>query len=183
MQKDSEYYNELAKRAINDNEAFHELYEHFFKIIYNLLYSKVKNTAIADDITSDVFVKVFENLDKFDNTKAAFATWISRIMNRTYIDYLKRQSYRDYVEWDDYFSPPVPEHEQPEAQILIKENKKELLIALGKLSEREQQIIKLKYFADMTNKEIAETLDMSAGNVGIILFRAIGTLRNILDQK
>ena len=58
-----------------------------------------------------------------------------------------------------------------------------MMKAVSKLSEREQRIIELKFWADMTNKEIGEVLGISAGNVGIILFRAMGTLRGKLQNK
>jgi len=98
MPKDKEYYNALAEKAVKDNDAFSELYEHYFPIIYNLIYYKVKNAEVADDITSDVFVKVCENLQKFNSAKASFSTWISTIMNRTFIDYMRWQSHREFVE-------------------------------------------------------------------------------------
>jgi RNA polymerase sigma-70 factor (ECF subfamily) len=95
-------------------------------------------------------------------------------------DYYRWQSYRQNVEWDDVFSPAVDEKERPEGQLLIKEGKHELLLAIGKLGEREQRIIELKFWGDMSNKEIADTLGISASNVGVILFRAMGTLRQAL---
>ena len=81
------------------------------------------------------------------------------------------------------FSPAVDEKERPEGQLLIKEGKSELLQAVGKLGEREQRIIELKFWGELSNKEIAETLDISAANVGVILFRAMGTLRKILGEE
>lgn len=58
-----------------------------------------------------------------------------------------------------------------------------MIKAVSKLSDREQKIIELKFWADMTNKEIGEVLGISAGNVGIILFRAMGNLRGKLQNK
>lgn len=58
-----------------------------------------------------------------------------------------------------------------------------MLLALGQLSEREQRIIEMKFWGDMGNKEIADALDMSPANVGVILFRAMGTLRQILGRE
>ena len=51
---------------------------------------------------------------------------------------------------------------------------------MGKLSEREQRIIELKFWGEMSNKEIAQTLDMTPSNVGVILHRAMGTLKKVL---
>lgn len=176
-------WNIVAQQAIDDDNAFDELYEHFFPRIYNLIYARVKNSSVADDIVSDVFEKLVEHLGSFDSTKASFTTWLSRIATRTLTDYYRWQSHRQNVEWDDVFSPTVDKKEMPDGQLLEKEGKKELLLALGKLSEREQQIIELKFWGDMSNKEIADTLGISAANVGVILFRAMGTMRQLLGRE
>ena len=173
-------WNAIAQQAVANDEAFDLLYEHFFPRTYNITYARVKNAALADDIVSDVFIKMVEHLAEFDSSKASFATWLSRIAMRTLTDYYRWQSYRQNVEWDDVFSPAVDEKERPEGQRLIKEGKHELLLAIGKLGEREQRIIELKFWGDMSNKEIADTLGISASNVGVILFRAMGTLRQAL---
>ena len=57
------YYNLLAKRATTDEEAFEELYEHFFPRVYNFVYARLKNSADADDVTSTTFLKMNENLE------------------------------------------------------------------------------------------------------------------------
>lgn len=183
MEKDNEYYSNLAEQAVYDEDAFSELYEKYFRIVYNLVYVRVKDATTADDLTSEVFLKVTQNLSKFDKTLATFATWISRITERTCIDFFRSSGKREEVEWDDTFSPPIDENEQPEHRLILSENKKILMKAVSKLSEREQRIIELKFWADMSNKEIGEVLGISAGNVGIILFRAMGTLRQKLQGK
>lgn len=177
-------WNNLAKRAVADETAFDELYDHFFPIVYGLIYARVKNSTVADDIVSDVFLKMTENLEKFDPAKASFATWLNRITFRTLTDYYRWQGYRQgNTEWDDVLSPAAPQKEEPEYKYLAAEGKKELLLALGKLSDREQRIIEMKFWGDMSNKEIAETLDMTASNVGVILHRAMGQLREILGRE
>ena len=176
-------WNNLAIEALHDEAAFDELYEHFFPKIYNLIYVRVKNAATADDIVSDTFVKMTQNLASFDPEKASFATWLSRIAMRTLTDYYRWQSHRQNVEWDDVFSPAIEEKDSPEGRFLAQEGRSELLLALDKLSEREQHIIQLKFWGEMSNKEIAETLDMTASNVGVILHRAMGQLKKILGRE
>lgn len=183
MEKDNNYYSALAERAVFDETAFNELYDKYFRIVYNLVYVRVKNATTADDLTSEIFLKVTQNLSRFDKTRASFSTWISRITERTCIDFFRSQGRREEVEWDDTFSQPIDEREQPEQKFILNENKQILLKAVSKLSEREQRIIELKFWANMSNKEIGETLGLSAGNVGIILFRALGTLRQKLQDK
>ena len=182
MVKNNEYYSELAERAVFDNLAFEELYNHYFRIVYNLIYVQVRNAETADDITSETFFKVSQNLSKFDKSRASFSTWISRITQRTLIDFYRSQTRRQETDWDDDFDAPISPAELPEEKLLQDENKKALLKALEKLSARERQIVTMKFFNDMSNVEIAEALDLTASNVGIILFRAMGKLKNSLKK-
>lgn len=98
MVKDNFYYSELAERTVYDETAFNELYDKYFKIVYNLVFVRVKNSTTADDFTSEIFLKVKQNLSKFDKTRASFATWISRITERTCIDFFRSQGKYDTVE-------------------------------------------------------------------------------------
>ena len=184
MQKEiaTRRWNNLAVAAVEDEASFDELYDHFFPIIYNVIYVRVKNSALADDIVSDTFMKMTQNLASFDPERASFATWLSRIAMRTLTDFYRWQSHRQNVEWDDVFSPAVDEKERPEGHLLEKEGKSELLLALGKLSEREQRIIELKFWGEMSNKDIAEALDMTPSNVGVVVHRAMGQLKKILGE-
>lgn len=185
MQKELEIrkWNRLAREALEDEGAFGELYEHFFPKIYNLIYVRVKNVATADDIVSDVFLKMTQNLASYDESKAAFSTWLSRIAMRTLTDYYRWQSHRQNVEWDDVFSPAVDEKERPEGRYLADEGRRELLLALEKLGERERRIVELKFWGELSNKEIAQVLDMTPSNVGVVLHRTMGTLRGILGRE
>ena len=183
MEKEIKYYNELAVRARVDEDAFNELYRHFFPRVYNFIYARMKNVDLADDVVSITFMKVYENLDNYNPTKAAFSTWIFRIASNAMMDHYRRTQSHGEVEWDETFDPPAPEFREPEAQALIEDGKAELLRAIDKLNERERRIVELKYFSDMGNKEIAEVLGISANNVGVVLHGALKKLRKILGEE
>ena len=143
----------------------------------------MKNSAIADDIVSDTFLKMTQSLASFNPERASFSTWLSRIAMRTLTDYYRWQSHRQNVAWDDIFSPAADPKDSREGRYLAQEGKRELLLALDKLSEREQHIIQLRFWGDMPNKEIAEVMDMTPSHVGVILHRAMGQLRKELAIK
>jgi len=65
---------------------------------------------------------------------------------------------------------------------MAKEMNAELFEAINALDERSQKVVILKYWSDLNNKEIAETLGLSASNVGVILFRAMGELKKRLEK-
>ena len=181
MEKDTNYYNQLAKRALNDDVSFIELYETFFKRVYNFIYSKIRNAADTDEVVNDVFYKVFMNLEQYSGT-SPFTAWLFSTANHSIIDYYRRKNKKRQIvteDWEEFFIEAAPEFEQPENKLLTKEETRQLLDAVGKLNEREQEIIKLKYWADCSNVEIAEILNLTSSNVGIILFRALDKLKKL----
>ena len=180
--RDSTYYNELALRAKFDIDAFNELYDYFFPRVYNFLFAQVKNSSITDDIISEVFIKAFKNLSAYNPQKAAFSTWLFRIAINQKTDYFRQEQRRQENSWEEFFNPPIPQQEEPEAQLLIAEGKQELFQAMDKLKTRDKYILELKYWSNLSNKEIADILELSPANVGIILFRAIGTLKKIITK-
>ena len=180
--KDSSYYNDLAQRATTDEEAFEELYEYFFPRVYNFIYARVKNSADADDVTSITFMKMNENLERYNPGVAAFSTWLFRIALNSIIDYTRRRDKSNETEWDEFFDPAAPEYLEPEAQALTKESNNELLAALDKLNERERRIIELKFFSDLDTRAISEILFMSEGNVRTTLHRTLAKLKKFLCE-
>ena len=177
-----EFYNELALRATTDEEAFEELYEYFFPRVYNFIFARLKNVADADDVTSITFMKMNENLESYDPTKAAFSTWLFRIASNALIDHTRRHENKNETEWDDLLDPAAPEREEPESVMMSGETSRELLAALSKLNERERRIVELKFWGDMDTREIAEILSMTEGNVRVTLHRTLGKLKNILGD-
>lgn len=176
------YYNLLAKRATTDEEAFEELYEHFFPRVYNFIYARLNNSADADDVTSITFMKMNENLESYDPTRAAFSTWLFRIANNSLIDHTRHRDNSNETEWEEFFDPAAPDYEEPERQIIASETSRGLLKALDKLSERERRIIELRYWGEQDTRTIAEILSMSESNVRVTLHRTLGKLKNILGD-
>ena len=180
MTKD--YYSTLAKRATTDEQAFEELYEYFFPRVYNFIYARLKNSADADDVTSTTFMKMNENLERYDSSKAAFSTWLFRIATNSLIDFARRRDKSEETEWEEFFDPAAPEYQEPEAQTLAQESNNELLTALGKLNDRERRIIELKFWGDLDTRSIAAVLSMTESNVRVILHRSLGKLKKILGE-
>ena len=176
------YYNQLARQAITDEEAFEELYEHFFPRVYNFIYARLKNSADADDVASITFMKMNENLERYEPARASFSTWLFRIALNSIIDHTRRRNKSNETEWEEFFDPAAPEYQEPEAQTLNKEGNRELYAALDKLNERERRIVELKFFSELDTRSIAEILSMSEGNVRVTLHRTLAKLKNFLGD-
>lgn len=185
MDKDAIYYNLLAKRALEDDLAFVELYEGFFDRVYNFIYAKLRNAADADEVANTVFYKIFMNLEQYSG-RGSFSGWLFAAANRSVIDFCRRKNKKRQIiteDWEEYLTEAAPELEQPENKITAKEKTKHILEAVNKLNEREREIVRLKYWSDCSNVEIAEILNLTPSNVGVILFRALNKLKNVFVME
>ena len=182
MEKDTDYYNSLAKIALNDDEAFIELYETFFPQLYSFIYAKIRNAADADEIAADVLHKVFMNLATYSGT-SSFAAWLFSVANNSVIDFCRRKNKKRQIiadDWEEFFNEVASPAEEPENRLIAQEEQRKLLQALSNLTEREQSIIELKYWSECSNVEIAKILELKPSNVGIILFRALDKLKKFM---
>lgn len=178
---DNDYYNRLAKLAADDDTAFIELYEKFFPLVYGMIFSRLKNVSAADDVVSEVFMKMSLNLHTY-NDRYNFSTWLFTIATNTLINHFRKENRRREVSWDEFFEHAAPSSEQPEEKLLADERTANLLRAVDSLPERQRQIIALKYWAELSNVNIADILNISASNVGFIHFQAIKKLRELIDK-
>lgn len=100
---DNNYYNDLAIKAVDDIEAFNELYDYYFPRVYNFLFARLKDTTSTDDVISEVFIKVFNNLSKYNAQRGSFSTWLFRIAINQSTDYLRKIQNRKENTWEDFF--------------------------------------------------------------------------------
>ena len=183
MEKNIAYWNNLAVEAIHDEESFTELYEHFFPRVYKFIYAKTSDAEISDEIISRTFMKMFENLQNYNPTRAAFSTWLFQISLNELKMFWRTKNYRSEHEesWDENFNPAAPEYDEPEKKILQSETENKIRAALEKLPERERKIIEMTYWLNYPPRKIAEILDLKPNTVSVILKRAKESLKKFLS--
>ncbi|MBW4436445.1 MAG: sigma-70 family RNA polymerase sigma factor [Pleurocapsa minor GSE-CHR-MK-17-07R] len=146
--------------------------------VYNFFRYRVRDDATAEDLTSTTFLRAWRARDRYSSDLSAFTTWIFSIAANVAIDYWRRQ--RTIVPLDDLFATPddlsVEEISQQH------DNSARLNRLLAELPSREQELIALKYGAELTNRAIAGILGMSESNVGTTLHRIVGRLRQGWDS-
>ena len=182
-EKNLAYWNNLAIKAVKDEEAFTELYKQFFPRVYKFIYSKTSNAELTDEIISKTFLKMFEKLSTYNPTRAAFSTWLFQIALNELKMYWRTMNYRGEHEdnWDEDFNPVAPESEEPEKKILQAETEIKIREALKHLPERERKIIEMTYWLNYPPRKIAEVLDLKPNTVSVILKRAKESLKKYLS--
>lgn len=162
-------------------DSLADMYSTYFLRIYNYVYYRVGNSYDAEDITSQIFIKLFSKLEYYQENKAPLSAWIFSIARNTVTDYYRSRSRQTSIALDD-ISELANCCDGPDFLVVAAETHLALRTALQFLSERERKIIKLKFCCEYSNKSIAKSLGFSESNVGVILYRAILRLRRILDN-
>ncbi|MDD2447728.1 MAG: sigma-70 family RNA polymerase sigma factor [Tissierellia bacterium] len=165
------------------NEAdFIYIFETYYKRIYNYIYYRINSHHWAEDLTSQIFERVMTRIDTYNKEKAPFEVWLFGIAKNVVNDYF-RELKKDKVFSIDSIKELVSGKKSPEDIIEIKETNGELLRALKTLNMRERNIIALKFGANIKNIEIAEILNLTESNVGVILYRTMKKLKKELEKE
>ncbi len=163
--------------GVSTKEVFAELYEEYLPRVFRYIRYKVNNTQVAEDLTSTTFEKALTNFSKFSEDKASFPTWIFSISRNTVIDYYRAQGRKHTVSLDEA-KEIESKDPSPEEELLKKEERQKLQMCLQQLPEDEQEIIHLKFAAELNNRQIAKMLGLSESNVGTKLYRTVRKLRD-----
>lgn len=138
--------------------------------------NRISDTYAAEDIVSEVFMKVYQKLECYDESRASLSTWIYIITKNTVIDYYKKRK-TQLAFFDEITETESATDEAPAYEELL-EN---LANALEKLGERERDLIILHYYKGYTLKRIAEIMGMSYINAKVIHSKALSALRGLLN--
>ena len=171
---------ELIEQAKTDDNAFVVLYDFYFSRIYGYVMKRVQHRESAEDIVSKTFMKVFCNLKDYDREKCPFGAWIFKIATNNLIDYYRHETKRRHADVEKIIEPIDP-NQSPETDVHLAQTNQEVQLALQSLSKRYQRVLHLKFFAELSNGEIALALNISVGNVGALLHRALKKFRSFLD--
>ena len=156
-------------------EARAAIYENYHRKVLGYIRGKVNNAALAEDLCSDVFLKVYEKLDSFDETKASVSTWIYTITRNRLIDYYRtRKVFEEIPE-------TLEDGSRIEEEVCSREALGSLAEALERLDERKRDIIILRYYSGVSLKEIAERMGISYTYVKVLQNQAMSELRGYLE--
>ena len=169
----------VAQAQKGDTEAFGGIYDALVKPVYRYIYYRV-SPQIAEDLTEETFLKVWQNLKKYKKGKHPFSSWVFKIAHNLVCDYYRKNQSTSET---DENTPDPHDTLDPKHKITIKFTQIHLKKAIKKLPENYQQIIILKYINEFDNNSIAKTIGKTEGAVRTLQFRALKQLRSILEEK
>jgi RNA polymerase sigma-70 factor (ECF subfamily) len=166
----------LNKAKGGTERAFAEIYDLYFKKIYRFIFFRVGHKETAEDLAEEVFLKAFAKINSV-NEPGAFEGWLYQIARNLVIDYYRQKKLT--VALDEIEN--TLEYETNVIDVLDLQQQQKILLRLMKeLTAEQQVIIKLKFFEDLENHEIAEMLNKSEGSIRVIQHRAIAKLQELI---
>lgn len=166
--------------------ALAQLYDRYNRLIFSLALGVVADRATAEEITLDVFMRVWQKADTYRAEQAKVTTWLTHIARHHAIDILRRRSVRpDHfaVTWDDMdFKAESPE-EDPQEMAEISMRRERVKAALARLPEDQKQALLLAYFGGYSHSQIAETLHQPLGTIKTRLRLAMQKIREFLVDE
>ena len=169
----------LVQRAKKNPTYFAPLYEKYFDQIFIFIFKKTRNEELTGDLTSQVFLKALLNINKYEDRGYPFSSWLYMIAsNEVNLHYRKIKKIneieiqeKDVVHLlDEFKSMNTIEHQE------------KLIDAMNKLSEKDTEIIDLRYFEKKSFKEIGEILQISHGAAKIKLYRSVEKLKTLFNK-
>jgi len=142
---------------MSDKLLFENIYEEYRIKVLSYIRSKITNYQEAEDLCEDVFIKVYNKLDTYNESKSSISTWIYNICKNTVIDYFRshKTEYELLDNYDYLEEENDEEFSEDDLQYLEK--------ALKKLPEELKDLIVLHYYNDLNLKEVASRMNLSYG--------------------
>lgn len=164
-------------QAVDSLNEFSDLYNEYFPKVFAYVYGRVQDKEVSLDIVSDVFEKAFIK-KKSLRSPDSFGSWLFTIARNEVSSHWRKEKPAAKAAQEAAFENEL--HHQPrgpEETILHRERLDALSLLVRALPRREQEIIALKFDAELTNREIAQVLNTSEVNVRVTIFRALRKLR------
>jgi len=171
---------ELIRRAKEcDPSAFARIYEHYHQDIYNFVYYRVPGTHVAEDLTSEVFLKALESIDSYAFRGVPLSAWLFRIARTTVALYYRDQPTPANLSLEEEL---LPAEGDPSDVFETGLTQKQLAQALNNLTEDQQEVIILKFVDGLSNTEVGQVLGKSEGAIKSLQHRALSSLNRVLEE-
>jgi len=169
----------ISRRSPLAEAPFAALYEARFDRVYAFAYFRTGDVATAEDIAAEVFTRAWSNLRDPSDVNAA-AAWLFTTTRRLVVDHYRRPRTHDLASIEE---SAHPSGHSPEVAAVTSERLATLTRCLTDLSDRERDVIGLRFVARLRNREIGSLVRTSEGNVAKILHRTLKKLRDRLAAE
>jgi RNA polymerase sigma-70 factor, ECF subfamily len=164
-----------------DDTAFNHLVVRYQEKVYWVARRFVNNHDAADDVTQEVFCKVYDSLREFRGESSVF-TWLYRITVNISLNSVRRQKVREFFRIDEMFDAK-DENAVPPDEVLEREEQKRLIEeAIATLPEKQKSVFVLRYYEELPYEEISKVLKTSVGGLKANYFHAVKKIQEYVKR-
>ena len=162
-----------------DEKGFNYLYKNYSGALYGVIFRIVRYEEEANEVLQDVFVKIWNSIESFDQKKASLYTWMLNIARNSAIDRLKSKSFQN-----DLKNQSIPDFVNNHVGLSLeqKHDFQEVQTGVNNLRDEYKILINKAYFGGFTQEEISEELGIPLGTVKTRTRAALQELKNILRE-
>ena len=176
---DNHYESEahiIARAKAGDADAIGQLYERYAPQVHRYIASRLGDPVLAEDVCSDVFVKMLEGLDRYEDRGWPFSAWLYRIAYARTIDALRRKERHAQVDLE----PWDLSDDGPDMALDEQLNRAALRRAFPRLCPNQRRVLMLRYIYGLSLEETARQMGRSVGAIKSLQHRAIDNLRRLV---
>lgn len=169
---------QLAKSG--DSEAFAQLYDAYVERVYRYIHFRISEDEATEDLVSQVFLKAWQNLHRYKTGSSPFIAWLYTIARNLVIDHYR--SKKDVLPLDEALGLPS-DRDGPDEEAQTRFDLEAMRDALQFLTSDQQQVLILKYLAELPNENIAKIMNKQEGTIRGLQMRALQTLAKYMKKK
>ncbi|RNA69941.1 sigma-70 family RNA polymerase sigma factor [Alteribacter keqinensis] len=179
---ESEAYSHMSSEGNIHTDDFTAIVTDYGQSIQQLVYTYVKDQALAEDLTQEIFIKVFKKLDSFKQ-ESTLKTWIYRIAINHCKDYVRSWHYRQFIYDDDTVMHAQSKDKSIDDKIVARSEEECLVHSVLGLPAKYREAVYLYYYEELTSKEISTLMNVRENTVKTRLRRARKMLKEKLGKE
>ncbi|HQY92945.1 MAG: sigma-70 family RNA polymerase sigma factor [Caldilinea sp.] len=165
-----------------DDAALGELYDRYEAKIFNYIYRRTGEEALAEDFTAQVFLKMLESIRDQKAWHSSFSGWLYRIAHNLVIDHYRRRGRQGSVDIEEA-SPTAPEEHNPAVTVEHTLEAERLRAAIRRLTDEQAEVVSLRFLEGYSISEVASMMNRTEGAIKALQYRAVATLRTLLYEQ
>jgi RNA polymerase sigma-70 factor, ECF subfamily len=173
----------VARAQEGDADAFGELYDRYVDVVYRYIYYRVSNVTLAEDLTSETFIRALRRISSYTWQGRDFGAWLVTIGRNLIADHFKSGRYRLELATSDLVEAGADKSEEgPENEVLNAITNATLLEAVKTLGAEQQECISLRFLQGMSVAETAAIMGKNEGAIKALQYRAVKSLSRLLPE-
>lgn len=172
----------LEAAVAYDDVALGELYDRYEARIFSYIYRRTGDEAVAEDLTAQVFVKMLQAIRDRRAWHSSFSGWLYRIAHNVVIDQYRQRERHAQIGLDD--APDlVAEDDDPAVSAELRLTTDKVRFAMRQLTDEQAEVLSLRFLEGYSIFEVASLMNKTEGAIKALQYRAVATLRNLLEHE